>query len=117
MAPLKRSQLPPRRQQAQQSNQDELEQTRVRLAYLEQAERKLNHAEKALHESEQRFHQLIENSHAGYFRVGVSGLYEDVNQAYAAMYRYDTPYELIGIPFHSTQIDVGLDDLFVPELR
>ncbi len=45
---------------------------------------------------EEKFRNVIANSGAGYFRIDKNGLYEEVNEAWVNLYKYDSPDELIG---------------------
>ncbi len=45
---------------------------------------------------EEKFRSVIANSGAGYFRIDKNGLYEEVNNSWVSLYKYDSPDELIG---------------------
>ncbi len=67
-------------------------------------------AEEELRESEERFRTVVHNSQAGYFRIGLDGRFEDVNDAWLRMHGYDTPGEALGRHFSFTQVDVKMED-------
>jgi len=58
------------------------------------AERK--RAEQAIRASELHFKQIVEDSQAGYFYLGLDGKYLYVNSAWLEMYKYSSPDEVIG---------------------
>jgi PAS domain S-box-containing protein len=62
-----------------------------------------------LRESEERFRTIIEDTEAGYFRVGRDGCWEHVNRAWLRMHGYDSPDEVIGQHFSLTQANVDLE--------
>ena len=65
--------------------------------------------EKHLRESEKRFRQVVENSEAGYFFIDRNGCFQDVNNAWLRMHRYDSPDEVIGHHFALTQVDMDIE--------
>lgn len=62
-------------------------------------------AELRLVESEERLAKIIENTEAGYFRIGIDGRFEHVNRAWLRMHGYDDISEIIGKHFSVTQVD------------
>ena len=65
-------------------------------------------AEEKTEESEKRFRQIIARSDAGYFFIDKDGIFRDVNEAWAKMYKYDSTDEIIGKHFSVVQ---RIDDL------
>jgi PAS domain S-box-containing protein len=51
-----------------------------------------------------RFHEIIENTEAGYFRIGVDGRYEEVNPAWLRMHGFASRDEAIGLHFSAVQV-------------
>ena len=45
---------------------------------------------------EERFHQVISNSGAGYFKINADGTYEEVNKAWAKLYKFNSPEDVKG---------------------
>jgi len=45
---------------------------------------------------EEKFRSVINHSGAGYFRIDKAGKYEEVNNAWAHLYKYNSPDEIIG---------------------
>ena len=66
--------------------------------------------EDALKESEERQRQIIESSNAGYFFIDLEGRFQKVNSAWLRMHKYETPHEIIGKHFSSTQVDQDMQD-------
>ena len=60
-------------------------------------------AEEALGESEARFRGIVDNTKAGYFRIGRDGRFEHVNAAWLSMHGYDSLDQVIGKHFSLTQ--------------
>src|SRR4030042_652066 len=65
--------------------------------------------ENALRESEKRFRAIIEGTGAGYFRIGVDGKFQYVNDAWLRMHGYAAPDEIVGRHFALTQVDMDLE--------
>jgi len=63
------------------------------------AEFERTEALESLAESESRFRKIIENSQAGYFRIGSDRRYEDVNRAWLSLHGYSAREEIIGQHF------------------
>jgi PAS domain S-box-containing protein len=76
--------------------------------YADITQRKRAHA--ALRESEERLRRIIENTDAGYFRIGRDGRWEHVNQSWLRMHGYDSPDEVLGQHFALTQVQVDLEE-------
>jgi len=67
--------------------------------------------EKQLVESEKKFRNLFNNSVLGIFRSSIEGRFLDVNPAFAKMFRYDSPKEIVEcITDIKTQIYSDQDD-------
>ncbi len=64
--------------------------------------------ETTLRESEKRFRRIIQDTEAGYFFIYKDGIIKDVNEAWAKMYKYSSPDEIIGKHFAIVQ---KIDDL------
>lgn len=45
---------------------------------------------------EEKFRDVVANSGAGYFRINRKGIYEEVNQAWACLYKFETPEDVVG---------------------
>ena len=52
-----------------------------------------------LRESEERLRSVIENTNAGYFYIDRDGYFQDVNNAWIRMYKYECPGEVVGKHF------------------
>ena len=61
-------------------------------------------AEARLKAQSERFKEIIDNTDAGYFRVGIEGNFEDVNPAWLRMYGYSRREDIIGQHFSSVQL-------------
>jgi PAS domain S-box-containing protein len=55
-----------------------------------------------------RFQGIIDNSDAGYFRIGVDGCYEDVNPTWLRMHGFTGRDEAIGLHFSAVQVPADL---------
>jgi hypothetical protein len=66
-------------------------------------------AEARLQAGRKRFQSIIENTDAGYFRIGRDGCYEDVNPAWLRMHGFTRREDAIGLHFSVVQVpeDVG----------
>ena len=51
----------------------------------------------------ERFQRIIENTDAGYFRMGTDGCYEDVNPAWLRMYGFSSREDIVGQHFSLVQ--------------
>ena len=71
-------------------------------ATIDITEQKL--AQTQLQNQSQRIHKIIENTDAGYFRMGMDGCYEDVNPAFLRMYGFGRKEEVIGLHFSALQV-------------
>ena len=60
-------------------------------------------AQARLQAQHQRFKSIIENSDAGYFRIGMDGCYEEVNPAWLRMHGFTRKEEAIGLHFSAVQ--------------
>ncbi len=45
---------------------------------------------------EEKFRDVVANSGAGYFRINCEGIYEEVNNAWASLYKFNSPKDVIG---------------------
>lgn len=66
-------------------------------------------SEDAQRESEERFRAIIENSAAGYFRIGVDERFQYVNNAWLKMHGYSSADEIIGKHFSVTHVEADLE--------
>lgn len=66
-------------------------------------------AEEALLNDKLRFQGIVENTLAGYFRIGFDGCFQDVNKAWLDMHGYASADEVIGQHFSSTQVEQDLE--------
>jgi two-component system, cell cycle sensor histidine kinase and response regulator CckA len=62
-------------------------------------------AQQALQESEARFRSVIEDALVGYFRIGLDGRFQDVNNTWLRLHGYTVREQVIGRHFSFTQID------------
>jgi PAS domain S-box-containing protein len=60
-------------------------------------------AEARLRSQAERFQAIIENTDAGYFRIGMDGRYEEVNPAWVRMHGFHRKEEVIGQDFSIVQ--------------
>jgi len=67
----------------------------------------------------ERFQRIIENTDAGYFRVGMDGRYEDVNPAWLRMHGFTRREDVIGLHFSAVhhQQDIVKSKTIVESLR
>ncbi len=61
-------------------------------------------AETRLRTQHERFQRIIDNTDAGYFRIGADGCYEDVNPAWLRMYGFTRREDVIGQHFSTVQV-------------
>ncbi len=61
-------------------------------------------AEARLQSQNRRFRRIIENTDAGYFRIGLDGCYEDVNPAWLRMHGFNHKEQIIGRPLSVVQV-------------
>jgi PAS domain S-box-containing protein len=61
-------------------------------------------AEARLQAHHERFQRIIENTDAGYFRIGMDGSYEEVNPAWLRMYGFTRKEDAIGLHFSAVQV-------------
>ncbi len=45
---------------------------------------------------EEKFRDVVANSGAGYFRIDPNGIYEEVNNAWACLYKFKSPEDVVG---------------------
>jgi len=45
---------------------------------------------------DEKFRNVVANSGAGYFRINCEGIYEEVNKAWASLYKFNSPEDVIG---------------------
>ena len=67
-------------------------------------------AEARLQAQNERFQRIIENTDAGYFRIGMDGCYEDVNPAWLRMHGFANREEAIGLHFSAVQVPEDLSN-------
>jgi two-component system, cell cycle sensor histidine kinase and response regulator CckA len=65
-------------------------------------------AEALLKAQNERLKKIIDNTDAGYFRVGIEGHFEDVNPAWLRMYGFSRREDIIGRHFSSVQLPEDL---------
>lgn len=70
---------------------------------------KRRQSENALADTARRFQSIIENGHAGYFRLGSDKTYVAVNAAWLSMHGYQAAEEVLGKPYDSTQMEADKD--------
>ena len=51
-----------------------------------------------------QFQRIVENTDAGYFRIGMDGRYEDVNPAWLRMHGFTSREDAIGLHFSAVQV-------------
>ena len=61
-------------------------------------------AEARLQAQHQRFQRIVENTDAGYFRIGMDGCYEDVNPAWLRMHGFARKEDAIGLHVSAVQV-------------
>jgi PAS domain S-box-containing protein len=61
-------------------------------------------AETQLQAQQERFQRIIDNTDAGYFRIGMDGCYADVNRAWLQMYGFTRKEDVIGQHFSAVQV-------------
>ena len=61
-------------------------------------------AETRLQAHNERFQRIIENTDAGYFRIGMDGCYEDVNPAWLRMHGFTRKEDAIGLHYSAVQV-------------
>jgi PAS domain S-box-containing protein len=74
-------------------------------------------AELALRDTEERYRLLFERNLAGVYRVTVDGQYLDCNKAYAAMFGYDSPAEIMAAGPFNLYPDPRIREQMLEELR
>ncbi|HXN50113.1 MAG TPA: PAS domain S-box protein, partial [Bryobacteraceae bacterium] len=60
-------------------------------------------AQARLQAQHERFQSIIENTDAGYFRIGLDGCFKDVNPAWLRMYGFTRKEEAVGLHFSAVQ--------------
>jgi PAS domain S-box-containing protein len=65
-------------------------------------------AEARLQAQTRRFQRIIENTHAGYFRIGTDGRYQEVNSAWLRMCGFTRKEDAIGLHFSALQVPESL---------
>ena len=68
-------------------------------------------SEQALRESEERLRRVVETTSAGYFFVDSEGCFQDVNQAWLDLHKYDSRDEVMGRYFSLTQVEEDLESV------
>ncbi len=67
-------------------------------------------SEEALRESEERFRRIVQDTNAGYFFIDREGYFEEVNNAWLKMHKFDSDDEIIGHHFSETLLDTDLEE-------
>jgi PAS domain S-box-containing protein len=62
---------------------------------------------------EEKFHDVVANSGAGYFRINKKGIYEEVNKAWASLYKFNSPEEVIGKHYSLSRTPEEFEELEV----
>jgi len=72
-------------------------------------------AEAQLQAQHERFQRIIENTDAGYFRIGMDGCFEDVNPAWLRMHGFTRREDAIGLHFSAVQVpdDAGNAEVII----
>jgi PAS domain S-box-containing protein len=76
--------------------------------------------EARLQAQNERFQNIIDNTDAGFFRIGLNGCYEDVNPAWLRMYGFECKEDAIGLHFskvHTPEDAARAEDVFKSVLR
>ncbi len=82
----------------------------LRGSFQDITERKL--VEKALRKNEEKYRNIFENAQEGIFQTNINGTYISVNPAFAKMFGFDSPEELI-----NDSLDISKDSYFDPMER
>jgi PAS domain S-box-containing protein len=64
-------------------------------------------AEESVKESEEHFRNIVKSAEAAYFRINIHGIYEDVNDSWLRIHKYDSRHEIIGKHFSTTQVEMN----------
>jgi len=72
---------------------------------LEETERKLGITR------EERFQQVVSNSGAGYFKIDSKGMYVEVNKAWAQLYKFNSPEDVIGKHYSLSRLESAFKQL------
>ena len=65
----------------------------------------------ATSENENKFHDAISSSGVGYFRISKDGIFNEVNDAWVKLYKYDSPKEIIGNHYKLSRTEEDFIDL------
>lgn len=60
---------------------------------------------------EEKFHDVVANSGAGYFRINSKGLYEEVNNAWAKLYKFKSPKDVVGKHYSLSRSEEEFEEL------
>jgi len=58
-----------------------------------------------------KFHDVIANSGAGYFKIRKDGIYEEVNNAWAKLYKYNSPEDIKGKHYSLSRSEEAFKEL------
>ncbi len=75
------------------------------------------HTEGALRESEARLRSVLKNLQDAYFRAGPDGVLNFVSDSAAAMFGYDSPDQMLGLPAASLYAEPGAREAMLAQLR
>jgi len=59
----------------------------------------------------EKFRDVVSNSGAGYFKINSDGMYKEVNKAWANLYKYKSPSDVIGKHYSLSRSDAALKQL------
>lgn len=60
---------------------------------------------------EEKFRDVVANSGAGYFRINKKGVYEEVNNAWANLYKFNSPKEVVGKHYSLSRSEEEFEEL------
>jgi PAS domain S-box-containing protein len=88
-------------------------------AYLSTNQDKSKFLDEALEETEvklgvnkcEKFRDVVSNSGAGYFKINADGIYKEVNQAWANLYKFKSPSDVIGKHYRLSRSEEALKEL------
>ena len=96
-----------------------LKKAKAYLATDTDRETKSRFLDEALQETEdklgvnkcEKFRDVVANSGAGYFKINSDGIYKEVNKAWANLYKYNSPSDVIGKHYSLSRSDRALKQL------
>jgi len=68
----------------------------------------------------EKFRDVVSNSGAGYFKINANGVYKEVNQAWANLYKFKSPSDVIGKHYRLSRSEDALkqlDETFAKVIR